>query len=110
MADATSHQLARAIRDVGFQLPGPAAPPPPGFLVKFPTVAKHAVRVMHQSGPQSARAYLRSKLQGELNHSNPSMRGNATNTMQALENYIAADAADGKTFVGFGHPVICQLA
>lgn len=100
MANLTASQLAKGIRDSGYQLPPPGSPPPP-FLVKPTTVARAAVRRFHRSGASSAREYLLEALSAELVHTHPSMRTNAQNTVQGLEHYIEADAVDGRTFSGF---------
>ena len=106
MPDVTSTVLARGIRDPTYSPPG--GPPPP-FLVKPTTVARAAVRRFHQSGSAAARAYLNQALARELNHSNPSMQGNARNTVNGLGHYITADAGDGRTFQEFGATVNIAL-
>jgi hypothetical protein len=109
MPNVTATQLARGVRDLGYQVPGPGAPPPEPFLVKPTTVARAAVRRVHTAGAASARTYLRGALARELGHTNPSMRGNAQNTIDGLEHYIAADLADGRTFRQFGSPVTVAM-
>lgn len=98
MADVTATVLAKGVRDRRYQL---TSTPPPPFLVKPTSVARAAVRRFHRNGMSNAREYLRQVLAGELVHRHPSMRTNAENTVQGLENYIAADAGDGREFTGF---------
>ncbi len=73
------------------------------------TVGRKAVQTFHVEGAAAARAYLGDKLEAWLNHTNPSMRGNATNTVKALDTYISADALDGCAFVGHGENVVLSL-
>jgi len=73
------------------------------------TVARKAVRTFHVDGATAARAYLGEKLAGWLVHNHPSMRGNATNTLRALDTYISADAQDHRAFVGHGEYVTVHL-
>ncbi len=73
------------------------------------TVGRKAVQTFHVEGAAAARVYLGGKLENWLNHTNPSMRGNATNTVKALDAYISADAADARAFVGHGENVVLNL-
>jgi hypothetical protein len=52
---------------------------------------------------------MRAKFAAWLSHSNPSMRGNAANTIAALDTYIGADALDARKFVGFGESVMVRM-
>ncbi|HEV2945202.1 MAG TPA: hypothetical protein VGX26_08820 [Solirubrobacteraceae bacterium] len=73
------------------------------------TVGRKAVQTFHESGAAAARTYLGDKLEDWLGHTNPSMRGNATNTLRALDTYISAHALDGRAFVGHGANVVLSL-
>jgi len=73
------------------------------------TVGRKAVQTFHVEGAGAARAYLGGKLDGWLHHANPSMRGNATNTVKALDTYISADAEDARVFVGHGENVVLGM-
>jgi hypothetical protein len=109
MPDVTATELARGVRASTYKAPGPNAPPPPAFLVMPTTVGRKAVRVFHMQGTAAARTYLGEKLEDWLSHTNASMRGNATNTINALNTYISADALDARAFVGHGENVIVTL-
>jgi hypothetical protein len=109
MPDVTATEIARGVRLPGYKTPGPGSPPPPPFLVKPTTVGRKAVRVFHEQGAGPARTYLTGSLATWLAHANKSMQGNARNTVAALETYIAADAADGRTFVGLGQKVVLTM-
>ena len=65
--------------------------------------------MFHSEGAVAARTYLGDKLEDWLSHTNPSMRGNATNTLRALDTYISADAVDSRAFVGHGANVVLSL-
>jgi hypothetical protein len=67
------------------------------------------VQTFHVRGAAAARTYLGEKLEEWLAHRNASMRGNATNTLNALDTYISADAVDGRAFVGPGETVVLTL-
>ena len=72
------------------------------------TVGRKAVQLFHSEGAVAARTYLGDKLEdGES--TNPNMRGNATNTLRALDTYISADAVDSRAFVGHGANVVLSL-
>lgn len=73
------------------------------------TVGRKSVKLYHEEGSAAARSYLRESFADWLGHSNPSMRGNAANTLAALDTYIAADNADDRQFVGFGEKVVLKL-
>lgn len=109
MPDVTATELARGVRSSTFKAPTRDAEPPPAFLVMPTTVGRRAVQTFHVEGAAAARAYLGDKLEDWLNHANPSMRGNATNTVKALDTYISADALDGRAFVGHGETVVLSL-
>jgi hypothetical protein len=109
MPDVTATELARGVRSSTYKAPARDAAAPPAFLVMPTTVGRRAVQTFHTEGAAAARAYLGDKLEDWLNHANPSMRGNATNTVKALDTYISADALDGRAFVGHGENVVLTL-
>jgi hypothetical protein len=102
-------QITRAIRETGYSPPGPNAPPPPPFLVKPTTVARAAVGVYHRQGAASARRYLHGKMKAWLNHANPSMAGNARNTVDGLDYYIASDGEDGRPMLELARKTVVVL-
>jgi hypothetical protein len=78
-------------------------------MVMPSSVGRKSVRVFHAQGPQAARSYMTTSFAGWLTHKNPSMRGNATNTINALDTYISADGADNRAYVGLGTYVLLSL-
>jgi hypothetical protein len=70
------------------------------------TVGRKAVRTYHAEGAAPARAYLAEKFRTWLSHTSKSMRGNANNTIKALDTYIDADVLDRRAFVGPGENVV----
>lgn len=109
MPDVTATELARGVRSSTYKAPARDGEPAPAFLVMPTTVGRKAVQTFHMEGAAAARAYLGGKLESWLNHTNPSMRGNATNTVKALDTYISADAVDARAFVGHGENVVLSL-
>ena len=109
MLEVTATQLAKGVRAVDYKAPRTGSPDPPAFLVMPTTVGRKAVRIFHEEGCRPARSYLTGKFATWLSHTNPSMRGNATNTIQALDTYIRADELDGRAFVGRGEKVTVGL-
>jgi hypothetical protein len=109
MPDVTSNALAKGVRSPGYKAPQAGSPPAPAFLVMPTTVGRKAVQTFHEEGTGPARAYLTNSFAKWLVHTSASMRGNATNTIRALDTYISADTADGRTFVGRGEKIVLSL-
>jgi hypothetical protein len=109
MPEVTATELARGVRSATYRAPARDGEPPPAFLVMPTTVGRKAVQLFHSEGAVAARTYLGDKLEDWLSHTNPSMRGNATNTLRALDTYISADAVDSRAFVGHGANVVLSL-
>jgi hypothetical protein len=109
MPEVTATELARGVRSATYRTPARDGEPPPAFLVMPTTVGRKAVQLFHAEGAVAARTYLGDKLEDWLGHTNPSMRGNATNTLRALDTYISADSLDSRAFVGHGANVVLSL-
>jgi hypothetical protein len=109
MPDVTATQIAKGVRSAAYKVPAPGSPAPPAFLVMPTTVGRKAVRTFHDEGASAARTYLTESLVTWFGHSSPSMRGNANNTVAALDTYISADTKDGRAYVGRGQNVVLIL-
>lgn len=94
---ATAHQLSRACREPGYEVPGPTAPEPPAFMTVPVTCARAAVRLLHTGGAAPAKTYLEQSKVGEWTaHSNASMASGARAVVDGLDWYANQDAADGR--------------
>lgn len=105
-----AHQLSRAVREPGYRAPSAGEGPPPPFMTVPTTCARAAVRMLHNTGPGPAKAYLAGSKVGEwTGHSHRSLASSANAVVDGFDWYSARDAADGRTMSALDREAVITL-
>lgn len=103
-------EIAREVRAPGSGR-GTKSGSPPAFMVLPTTIARSAVSIYHEKGRRAALEYVgKSKLAAWAGSRHRSLASSASNVIDGISAYMAADLQDGRPVIALGKEEVVSLA